>query len=209
MTRPHISGRLVAGVAALVLAASTVATPPANAETLRVDDRGGDVWEGVYDDDGRLVEWIKAGSPSNTDILETVVRHGERRLTVVTQLADLDKRDTWFRDRYDLRVAGLDETVHVDLSAYRRWKGELTVYTIEGYVSTDIGCARAGHRIDYARDRIRFWLPRGCLGAPDWVRVRSSTDAETMDTNRHYRDVFDSGRHAPPSYGARVRWGTD
>ncbi len=189
------------------LGAPIAFAPPASAQALDVDDAAADVWEGHYSDDGQLLGWSKAGSTLNTDIIATTVVHGPKRITLTTQYDDLRKEDLWFRTQYDLRVEGLAQTVHVDVSAYRRWQGVLSVYTVQDGYAADVRCDRMDHRIDYRRDTVRFRIARGCLDSPAWLRVTSFAAAELMSEPRYFRDVYDSGRHAlaPPS--RRVRAG--
>lgn len=188
----------------LALMAVTTWAAPAQADVLEVEDRAGDVWEAHYSDDAGLVGYTKAGPRWNTDIVETVVRHGPKRLGLVMQYTDLRPDRLWFSTRHDLRVEGLDSVVHVGVSADRRWRGDTSVDTAENGMVTELTCDRLGHEIDYRNDRVRFWIARGCLDGPAWIQVASFSGSERMADNRYFRDVYDSGRHAPPPWSPRV-----
>jgi hypothetical protein len=159
----------------------TVATATsASAETLTVTDPRGDLR--AYDVE--TGEPGTVGSVSNGDIVRSVLRHSETRISVRVKFAELRKIGEFRGDA--IRVV-TNEGVKRDVSTSAgpgMWSGESDMSRPDG---TLVDCAVA-HRIDYDRNVVTVSFPRSCVSNPRWVRLGVGAMWMSSKTGLYYLD---------------------
>jgi hypothetical protein len=168
----------------LVAAGLTVASvAPASAESLTIRDKRGDVLL-VPADAMSLDDARPAPGMAHTDILRTVIRHGDKRVAVRIKLAEL-RKTRGFRLQ-GIRVV-TNESVRRNI-AVGAWpgmaRGEADMSRPNGRT---VNCDGLNHRIDYSRNVVTVSVPRSCLSNPRWVRVGIGT-AWIKDSGDAYVD---------------------
>jgi hypothetical protein len=178
--------------AGLIVASAT----SASAESLTVTDPRGDLR--AYDVENG--EPGNAGSVSNGDIVRSVLRHGDTRISVRVKFSELRKIGEFRGDA--IRVV-TNEGVKRDVSTSAgpgMWSGESDMSRPNG---TLVDCAVA-HRIDYDRNVVTVSFPRSCVSNPRWVRLGVGAMWMSSGTGMYYVDdaqvdgnVNDSVRLSP------------
>jgi hypothetical protein len=133
----------------------------------------------------------------NADITRAVIRHRARAVTVRLRFLNLKRLDgdQGYHD-YNYHFATPGGTAGEDYSLFLASRpdnrqGSVTFYPADGAE----GCAGIRRSIDFAADLVRIRLPRGCLGAPRWVRVMVlsqvgiAQEGITWDDNPHNDEV--------------------
>ena len=148
---------------------SAVVAAPATAAQLRTNDAVGDVWRLVYDDNDVLTGYRPAGSVSNGDVVSTVARHTERRISFTTQYATLLRGPgkNGFISVHRMRFDN-DVQAAVNMHAtYGDWSGQS--FLTNERTGNALRCAGVRHGIDYQADTVRVSLPRACVDQPRWL----------------------------------------
>ena len=162
--------------------ASSVADlpPPDQPTRVALTDGTGDVWViGPGEDD-----WDPFGERPGIDTVAGTARH--RAHAVTASLTFLDLRRTRSKD-FDVKMRTGSEVYRAIVSTdadHPAGRHRL----IDRSEST-VPCPGLSHDIDYADDVVRVRVPRGCIGAPPWVRVALSAYLfrtwDTLSDNPH------------------------
>jgi hypothetical protein len=143
------------------LAVATAGT--AAAQTLTDVDQRGD----VQTFDMTSEEPTPAPTVANGDVLRTVFKHAERRVSVRVKYADLRRVGQFRNDGIQLVT---NEGVRREVSVFAgqgMWRGESDMIRPNGQpVDCDIA-----HKIDYDRNLVTISFPRSCVSDPRWVRL--------------------------------------
>lgn len=144
----------------------------ASAQGLRIRDGQHDMWAGAASD--QPSQLTAAPHRTTGDVVGVRLRHGARNVVVTEDFARLDRSGQGDLYGFTLRTdARVRRSVQVE--AYRRtgWAGSLAMFRRNGRA---VRCDRLTARIDYGNDLLRLWIPRRCLGDPQWVQL-SAVDA--------------------------------
>lgn len=163
------------------VATATLLCVPATAAQDTAHDPTGDVLRLNQDAASTLVPDRRRG-----DLVAVRSVHGPRNVTVTMRYAHLSAGGpgrivhsvglTTDRD-----VAG-DDSIGVSLAVGpRNPEGRLDFFSPDG-------CADLTSSVDYTADRVRFLIPRSCLGSPRWVRVGAGSETERPRLQRRYVD---------------------
>lgn len=155
-------GRTISTLAvAAGLALGTAGT--AAAAELTVKDARGDVQ--VFAADAQ--EPTAAPEVKNGDVLRTVFRHNDRRISVRTKFTDLAR--TGGLAGYFVRVVtneGVKRDVTI-MAGPNMWRGQASMDRPNGTaVTCDID-----HKIAYDNNVVTISFPRSCVSDPRWVRL--------------------------------------
>lgn len=157
--------RLLCALSVPLVTAGAVAAlaAPASAQSLVLRDGHGDVWV-----TGAVGGWTPAPNSTQGDVTALVVRHQERRVSVVARYVDLSRTGSYAS--YDLRLrngAGMLREFVLE-AAPHHWVGSVRVFSRSG---DPVGGCLVQHRIDYAHDTVRLDVPVSCLGTPRFVQA--------------------------------------
>ncbi len=142
------------------------------------------------------------------DVLSQRVNHGARVVRVTLRHAQLTRPS---KKDFIVHVVALrtneGKRAEVSLLAQgKRYQGE-RMFTVN---NKDRRCKGLSTRIDYARDTVRFTIPRRCLSNPRWLEVGAGTGYyKDVEGARPYADDANlDGRVADDlAFGPRVRRG--
>ncbi|WP_203336493.1 hypothetical protein [Nocardioides limicola] len=168
--------RRVLAVAVLVVSSVLFAGGAAQAATLVVPDARGDV--AIFTGYG----FTPAPRVTQGDIVRTTFKHTGNAVVVRVKFRSLSRRGD--HGEHQVRIltdTGLDRRVSV-LADPTNWSGTMRFTT---HRNRTLHCA-VHHRIRYARDVVRFRIPRSCLDDPSWVRLGSRTSWSAKGV--HYSD---------------------
>jgi len=149
----------------LALAAGLTVTTAgtAAAEGLTVRDKRGDVQARDMETD----EPVGKAGVANGDIVRTVMRHNDRRISVRIKYADLRKAGD---GRGDVVRVVTNEGVRRDVQVFAApgmWRGEAGMSRPNGKpVDCDVT-----HKVDYGKNVTTLSFPRTCVSNPRWVRL--------------------------------------
>ena len=181
------------GAAALALPLTALVAPTgASAAEERVSrvvlqDPSGDVW--VFPGDSP--EPVPAGDEPTADVIRAVVRHGRGNVVVRMTFTDLRRDDAQVYSATIFR-RGHQDSVSVSTGP-GHWHGNDLLVRLTSHFSK-VSCPRLIHRVDYDTEQVSIWVPRNCIGRPDWVKVglgnslvrgESEFDQETFLDNPH------------------------
>ena len=126
-------------------------------------DPTGDVWRNPKTEFG---EPVLAGDVPTADVIRAVARHGRGNVVVTMTFADLRRNDP---QAYDVTIVGprLFKAVFV-WAGPGRWHGNDQLVNFE---FGKVNCPKLVHDIRYDTDRVTIWIPRACIGRPEWVKV--------------------------------------
>ena len=152
-------------VLGLTLAGTTVV---AQAETVTVLDKRGDMWEGT----GPIV---RAPQEKRGDVRRTSITHAERALLIRMRFVELQPKTPMYIFAVDLRTnTGLHRSVGLFAGRLRGLggpKGRTHFYRRNGQ---DADCAIT-HNVDWRNNTLRIRVPRSCLEASRWVQASASS----------------------------------
>lgn len=134
------------------------------------------------------------------DIVAMRVAHHARAVVVRLRFASLPRGD---RATYelDLRLPEGQVSAQVATDA-RSPEGRHAMWSRDG---DRIRCAAMSHRVDAQQDAVVVRMPRSCLGAPAWVRVRNydlHERAGTLFTDNPHNRAAQADRWAPRAHRA-------
>jgi hypothetical protein len=159
-------------VAAMLAAACTMATTTAQAQQLERTDGTGDVV--LRDPDSNQVtvepDW------ANGDIVGLRVNHGPHRVKARLTFDELTRNVGAIFHDFEIRTPRRHFSAQV-LTNEDAWKGDSELW-LPGRPKD---CDGLKHKVDYAQDVVRVWVPRKCLGSPRWVRVGAGTSTWRED----------------------------
>lgn len=190
--------RVVRAAAATLAAAVVTAAPgSAYAGVLVHRDPAGDM--------ARSPVGVSAYAPAPTqahgDIVVTRVVHARRAIWVQIRLRELDTTGNGNFHLVSIRTPWRTRTIELDAFP-GHWEGRTSTTDAQG---RPVECS-VTDRIDYARNRVMFRVPRVCLGKPRWVQVAiRSTVAGALYV--YADDARSTGLGASLRYGRRVTVG--
>lgn len=136
----------------------------ASAEGLTVRDARGD----VQAHDMQTEEPTGQAGVANGDIVRTVMRHNDRRISVRIKYVDLRKKVG--DGRVDVVRVVTNEGVRRDAHVFAgpgMWRGEAGMSRPNG---NPVDCG-VKHKIDYDKNVTTLSFPRRCVSNPRWVRL--------------------------------------
>ncbi len=175
----------------------------AAAQTLTVTDARGDVR--AYDMESEQETSSPAPGVKNGDILRTVFKHSDRRVSARLKFADLQRKGAM--SGYVARVV-TNENVRRDVIIFagpRQWRGDAQMTRPNG---NPVDCDLK-HAINYDTNVLTVSFPRSCVSDPRWVRLGAGSFWMNGVTGTAYQDDAQlSGRvNATVKLSERLRRG--
>jgi len=186
--------RVITRIAAALMAAALLASAgSAHAEKAAIDDPFRDLWQTTaYGEEDAV--WNDIGTRVNVDIDRSVIRHSVENLVATITFKALKKRGDRFVNGWKVRTdADREFLVGVDAES-GRWAGSLTLFDLNPPPESELDgpglleCEGAGHEVDYVADKVKVWVPRSCLGDPEWIKGMSFAESHTSDRSIWVRD---------------------
>ena len=181
-------------VATLPFALVATATADDRPTSVTVRDDVGDVWATPVGGDA----FAPAPEQRIGDVKAMRVTHQTRTVVVRLRFAELARTGS---ATYELDLRLPDRRVSAQVATDRRSPtGRHALWSSRG---DRLRCPGMSHLVDSDRDVIVVRIPRSCLGAPAWVRVRNYDLRERAGTlftdNPHNREAH-ADRWAPRAY---------
>ena len=171
-------------VATLPLALVAAATADDRTTTVTVRDAVGDVWATPVGGDA----FEPAPNQRAGDVLAMRVTHRARTVVVRLRFAELASTGS---ASYELDLRLPDRRVSAQVATDRR--SPMGRHALWAGSGERIRCSGMSHLVDEDRDVVVVRVPRTCLGAPAWVRVRNYDLRERAGTlftdNPHNREA--------------------
>lgn len=189
-------------VATLAIAgASILVGPAAEAATVTVDDRRDDVWSSSNGED----DFADTGTTRvNVDVVRTSVTHAGRQVRATVRLADLARNE-------DMRQVGVGFKGSNGRTTHVFWFADESMprgaHFIMRRSGDEVRCRGLRHSVDYARDVVRFTVPRSCLGRPKTVQFQAFAVAGETSTETFFIDDARSAEAYPTTWSRRIRRG--
>lgn len=144
----------------------------AQAQQLERTDATGDVV--LRDPDSNAVsvepDW------ANGDIVGLRVNHGPHRVKARLTFDRLSRDVGAIFHHFEIRTPRQVYRPEV-LTNEGEWQGDVELWTPSRLKE----CKGLKHDVDYAKDVVRVWVPRRCLGDPRWVRIGAATSTWVED----------------------------
>lgn len=181
-----------------------LAPTPAFAQKLAISDGQGDAWEETLDPATGSYTYTPAGSPVNSDILRTVVRHRTHSVQVRTVFADLRNNDQGVIDGTKIRT---NEGLHREVWLTKEGGttgSQAALLTPRG---RKVSCPGLSKSIDWAGDTVTVTVPRSCLSAPRWVQVVNAAGNYATGDMHSYLDVAGKADYRFTGWSAKIHRG--
>ena len=192
-----------AALAAAVLGV-VLAPAPAFAQKLAIADGQNDAWEEIRDPATGDFSYVEAGSPVNSDVLRTVVRHKARVVTIRTSFVDLRNNAEGVVVGTKIRTnEGLRRDVWV-MKDGGTSGNQVLLLTPRG---KQVRCAGLARSVEWAADQVTVTVPRSCLSAPRWVQVVTAAGNYATEGRRSYVDVAGKAGYRFSGWSDKVRRG--
>lgn len=186
--------------------AATVLLPvaPALAETLTIKDATSDAWEEISDPQTGEMTYVEAGSPVNSDIVRTVVRHNGRSVKFRTRFVQLRNNEEGVVVVAKIRTnEGLKRFAAVLKDGSRNGTDGVLV----SGRGREVRCPGMTQDVDWAGDTVEVKVPRACLSRPRWVQVVVAGGNHAMDGRRSYVDVAGTEGHRFSGWSEKISRG--